>query len=64
MMRIFEDTRGWQFTVRPGLGQETYSVFYRKPSILPQAEQRLAQCRRYPLAGNGSGKRGRPDRLR
>ena len=31
-MRIFEDTRGWQFTVRPGLGRETYSVFYRKPN--------------------------------
>lgn len=30
-MRIFEDSRGWQYTVRPGLGQETYSVFYRKP---------------------------------
>ena len=31
-MRIFEDTRGWQFTVRPGLGRDTYSVFYRKPN--------------------------------
>ena len=30
-MRIFEDSRGWQYTVRPGLGRETYSVFYRKP---------------------------------
>ena len=30
-MRIFEDSRGWQYTVRPGLGHETWSVFYRKP---------------------------------
>lgn len=31
-MRIFEDARGWQFTVRPLLGRDTYSVFYRKPN--------------------------------
>lgn len=30
-MKIFEDNRGWQFTVRPGLGGDMFSVFYRKP---------------------------------
>jgi hypothetical protein len=28
---VYEDSRGWQFTVLPGLGGNTYSVFYRKP---------------------------------
>ncbi len=30
-MKIYEDSRGWQFSVRPGLGGDTFSVFYRKP---------------------------------
>jgi hypothetical protein len=30
-MTIYEDSRGWQYTTRPGLGGTTYSVFYRKP---------------------------------
>lgn len=29
---IYEDSRGWQFTTRPGLGGDTFSVFYRKPN--------------------------------
>ena len=27
----YEDNRGWQYAVRPGLGGDTFSVFYRKP---------------------------------
>lgn len=30
-MKTYEDNRGWQFTVRPGLGGDMFSVFYRKP---------------------------------
>lgn len=30
-MKICEDSRGWQYSVRPGLGGDTFSVFYRKP---------------------------------
>jgi gamma-glutamyltranspeptidase len=30
-MKIYEDSRGWQYSVRPGLGGDTFSVFYRKP---------------------------------
>lgn len=29
--KVYEDERGWRFTVLPGLGDNTYSVFYRKP---------------------------------
>lgn len=29
--KVYEDSRGWQFTVRPGLGGDMFSVFYRKP---------------------------------
>lgn len=31
-MKIYEDNRGWQYSVRPGLGGNTFSVFYRKPN--------------------------------
>jgi len=31
MKLVYEDKRGWQFTVRAGLGGDTFSVFYRKP---------------------------------
>lgn len=31
MKLIYEDARGWQYTTRPGLGGDTFSVFYRKP---------------------------------
>lgn len=30
-MKIYEDSRGWQFSVRPGLSGDMFSVFYRKP---------------------------------
>lgn len=29
--KVYEDSRGWRFTVLPGLGGSNYSVFYRKP---------------------------------
>ena len=30
-MTRYEDKRGWQYQVRPGLGEDQYKGFYRKP---------------------------------
>lgn len=29
-MKVYEDSRGWQYAVRPGLNPDIYKGFYRK----------------------------------
>lgn len=31
MKKVYVDERGWQYAVRPGLGNDIFKAFYRKP---------------------------------
>lgn len=42
MKTIYIDERGWQYAVRPGLGNDIFKAFYRKPGRSWHAVRALA----------------------
>ena len=41
-MKVYKDERGWQYAVRPGLGNDIFKAFYRKPGKSWHAVRALA----------------------
>lgn len=42
MKKTYIDERGWQYAVRPGLGNDIFKAFYRKPGRSWHAVRALA----------------------